>query len=135
MSTGNNKPGKLCLVVRQDVHLARKYSENVRGGTLFVTTACGEAGKPCEVGLWNVHLVQKCGECVRSGNAFVTTAHREDGKQRKLHALLVIPTDRLILIPTGRSRFTVIPTDRREWRNLPGELRRAPAAGNTLRSG
>ena len=92
MSTGSNEPGKLCLVVRQDVHLARKYSENVRGGTLFVTTACGE-----------------------------------DGKQRKVYALFVILT--------GRSRFTVISTDRREWRNLPGELRRAPAAGNTLRSG
>ena len=127
MSTGSNEPGKLCLVVRQDVHLARKYSENVRGGTLFVTTACGEAGKPCEVGLWNVHLVQKCGECVRGGTLFVTTAHREDGKQRKVYALFVILT--------GRSRFTVISTDRREWRNLPGELRRAPAAGNTLRSG
>ena len=107
MSTGNNEPGKLCLVVRQDVHLAHK-----------------------------------CGECVRSGNAFVTTAHREDGKQRKLHALLVIPTDRLILIPTGRRPMVtfrpilfVIPTDRREWRNLPGELCRAPAAGNALRSG
>ena len=107
MSTGSNEPGKLCLVVRQDVHLARKYSENVRGGTLFVTTA-----------------------------------HREDGKQRKVYALFVIPIGRLILIPTGRRPMVtfrpilfVIPTDRREWRNLPGELRRSPAAGNAHRSG
>ncbi|MBO8484791.1 MAG: hypothetical protein IAB75_11890 [Bacteroidetes bacterium] len=87
MSTGNNEPGKLCLVVRQDVHLVQKCGECVRSGNAFVTTVCGEAGKPCEVGLWNVHLVQKCGECVRGGNVSVTTAHREDGKQRKVHAL------------------------------------------------
>ena len=142
MSTGSNEPGKLCLVVRQDVHLARKYSENVRGGTLFVTTAHREDGKQSEVGLWNVHLVQKCGECVRGGTLFVTTAHREDGKQRKVYALFVIPIGRLILIPTGRRPMVtfwpilfVIPTDRREWRNLPGELRRSPAAGNAHRSG
>ena len=78
MSTGNNEPGKLCLVVRQDVHLAHKCGECVRSGNAFVTTACEKAGKPCEVGWRNVHLVQKCGECVRSGNAFVTIAHRED---------------------------------------------------------